>query len=205
MSHKGYAMESEIEDFFLRLTNQTKEDPILKTDSSGLIKLNRSFRVPTSGAMDSMSGDIITAISWLPKQLKVECKTRRQKTKKDGRIFVLELDWVRKNNREADIDHQMPVLVFAFKGDTSGNRLWWLMRVNDWHDLRARSSDPRNLRIPKCPGLVLNKKQDRLKIIHSQLSELSTIGDMGELAIDHLFYYLIPHSEFHVLMESLRV
>lgn len=208
MSHKGYQFESEIEDFFLELTGQTKKDPILKADEKGLIKVNRSFRIPTSGAMESMKGDILTAIPWLPRQFKVECKTRREKNKKDGRIFTLELDWVRKNNQEAKVDNQIPLLTFAFKGDTSGNRIWWLIQNNDYVRLTADLEKPKNLLYVACKTGIPNKKQDKLKFIHSLLLASSNESQkilIWNLHIDNDDYYLLTHNQFRDLMEQLRV
>ncbi len=198
MSHKGYAFESEIEDFFLRLTGQTKQDPILKSDSQGLIRLNRTFRIPTSGAMESMKGDILTAIPWLPKQLKVECKIRRQKSKKEGRIFTLELEWIRKNNEEGLADNQIPLLTFAFKGETTGNRTWWLVRATDYEYLGKLPS----MSYKTCPTGVLNKNQDKLKFVHSVLP--NGADTVWTLSIDNELYYLLNQDKFYILMSAIR-
>ena len=207
MSKRGYIFESEIEDFFLGLTNQKKSDPILKANKTGMIYLNRSFRIPTSGALDGMKGDILTAIPWLPKQFKVECKIRREKTKKEGRIFRLELDWVRKNNEEAEEDNQIPILTFAFKGDTTGNRVWWLLRNYDYDRLIMDFTQPHNILRGECKTGILNREEDKLKFVHSLLVAPTKILQekfVWTLVIDDQQYYLLHQNQFYDLMVQLR-
>jgi len=131
MAGKGYNFESEIEDFFLEMENKNKHTPLLVFDERGFLKVNRSFRVPASGAMDSIKGDIITANEKFTRQFKVECKSRLEKTKRDGQIVHAEKEWITKNEREAKEDNQVPVLCFSFKR-VQKNRIWWLMKEEDF-------------------------------------------------------------------------
>ena len=113
MSHKGYSLEHEIETYFLQIGNQDKNMPFDK----------RTFRVPFSGMMTSLKGDVRTnCINWLPQQLMIECKDRRTKNKNQGVVFNLELEWLFKLVKEAKAEDRMPVFIFAFKG-TKFNRL----------------------------------------------------------------------------------
>lgn len=197
MSHKGYIFESEIEDFFLALTNQKKKDPILKTDHTGMIRVNRTFRIPTSGAMESMKGDVLTAIPWLPKQMKVECKNRRERTKKDGPIFSIEIDWIEKNNAEAAADRQLPVLTLKFKR-TPTHRVWWLMRERDFRLLAKPLTNTVDFELKQ---MNIKVGKTRIKLIHSEISkdaQMTTIFIKGDT------YFLIPHHVFSDLMKRLK-
>jgi len=197
MSHKGYVFESEIEDFFLEFTGQTKKDPILKSDKMGMIKLNRTFRIPTSGAMDSMKGDVITSIPWLPQQLKVECKSRREKNKKDGPILNVELDWIEKNNQEAYDDYQLPILVVKFKR-IPHNRVWWIMKETDFDALMEPVKEQKVLGLGSA-DITITKT--RIKLVHKELAETA---DPILFLIDSEDYYLIPHHVFNDMMKKLK-
>jgi hypothetical protein len=130
MSHRGYGLEHEIEQYFLILTGHTNRDPIM--DSEG--RIQRTFRVPNSGAMRSLKGDIRTCVPWLPKQFLIEAKHRREKSK-DGSIFTpvyhLDMELVQKNVVEAEECGYMPVFAFAFKGSPR-NRLHAIFRQSDY-------------------------------------------------------------------------
>ena len=130
MSHKGYGLEHELEAYFLKLTGQTIQDPIM--DGNGNIK--RTFRVPSSGAMASFKGDVRTAVPWLPKQFLVEAKHRREKSKKGSKttpVYRLDMRLVNKNNSEADQVGLVPIFVFAFKGSPT-NRIQVIFREYDY-------------------------------------------------------------------------
>ena len=202
MSHRGYSLESEIEDFFLSLTNQTKQDPILKADDTGMIKLNRTFRIPTSGAMQSMKGDVLTAIPWLLKQLKVECKSRYVKTKGEGSIIFIEHEWIKKNNEEADADNQMPLLVFSFK-KVKKDRLWWVLKEQDLQKLISSVSfSSITKRYHRIMGgkYTTNKKGDKTKFIHKNLS--SVAEGVQTILINKEIYALVRHEDFRALIQS---
>lgn len=202
MSHKGYGFESEIEDFFLAFTKQTKKDPILKADESGFIRLNRTFRIPTSGAMDSMKGDVMTAIIWLPRQLKVECKSRYTSTKRDGATFTVEIEWITKNNAEAAADNQIPALVFSFKR-TKDKRIWWIMRKHDFDAVFGKGKTAISHEFFEAKPMFSEKK-DKFTFAHKVIGR-----PLGSTAIQtfHLMdelYYLIPHDLFQYVMENIR-
>jgi len=203
MSHLGYQLESEIEDFFLSFTGQTKHDPILKADDNGLIRLNRTFRIPTSGAMDSMAGDVVTCIPWLPCQLKIEAKSRYEKTKKDGSIIFIEHEWIRKNNKEAIIDNQIPLLAFTFK-KVKQDRLWWLLKDGDLQHLIQKVSFDCHARHWRRESGIhighLNKKKDKTKLIHKELLALN--DNIHLLTIDNEHYALLRHKDFETLMKT---
>lgn len=202
MSSKGYALESEIEDFFLSFTGQNKHDPILISDDTGLIRLNRTFRIPTSGAMDSMAGDVITCIPWIPKQFKVECKSRYYKTKKDGSAIMFEHEWVTKNNEEADADDQMPLLVFSFKR-VKKDRLWWVLKEQDLQKLiRSVSFSSLTKRYHRIVGCycTVNKKGDKTKFSHKDLSSVKE--GIQTIMIDKEIYVLVRHEDFRALIQS---
>jgi len=203
MSSLGYALESEIEDFFLSFTGQNKHDPILMSDDKGMIRLNRTFRIPTSGAMDSMAGDVVTCIPWLPRQFKVECKSRYEKTKKDGSIIFLEHEWIKKNNEEAETDHQMPLLAFTFK-KVKKDRLWWMVKQEDFHKLVHSVSFDQHTRAWNMSNdqtsYLPNKKGDKTRLVHSHLSQIT--DGVQTLIINEERYILLRHSEFTSLMKS---
>lgn len=130
MSKRGYRFESETEQFFLDLTGQNRNDSILKANGG----INRTFRVPGSGAMSALKGDVITAILWLEKQLKVECKQRHERNKKDGMIFFVEKEWIDKNTEEAIADNQIPILTLSFKG-AQNDRVWVIIEDEFYFDI----------------------------------------------------------------------
>lgn len=125
MSKKGYEFESEVEQLFLDLTGQARKDSLLKFNKKGELVVNRSFRIPNSGAMESIKGDIVTAVPWFPRQLKVECKARRTKLKR-GSVVNFDKEWIDKHTQEAKEDHQLAVWAFSFKG-VKHNRVWFFL------------------------------------------------------------------------------
>ena len=119
MSSRGYSFESEMEDYFLALEGKNKQSPIF--DKTG--KIARSFRVPTSGMMASMPGDVLTANPNFPHQFMVECKARSGKTKKSGQVFRLDMEWVEKNIAESKEAGYVPLFVLSFKRQKK-HRIW---------------------------------------------------------------------------------
>lgn len=119
MSNRGYSLEHEIEAVFLAIEGKTCQDPIF--DSTG--KICRTFRVPTSGMMASMPGDVLTANPKFDQQFMFECKARYQKNKKDGQIFRLNWSWITKNDEEAAKANYSPVFVLSFKR-VKQHKLW---------------------------------------------------------------------------------
>ncbi|MEE9214903.1 MAG: hypothetical protein V3U54_08935 [Thermodesulfobacteriota bacterium] len=197
MSKKGYAFESHLEDFFLSFTGQTKHDPILKTTSAGVIQINRSFRVPASGAMDALAGDVITYLPWLQQQFKVEAKERYEKTKMDGYVLNVEIEWINKNNEEAITDKQIPILAIKFKR-RSRNQVWWIMKKVDLTKL----IEPINNQVALDIGSVkVRVNKTRIKLIHKELSDINMIT---EFSLNDEDYLLIPHHVFNDVMERLK-
>jgi hypothetical protein len=113
MTHKGYGLEHETELYFLSLTGQTNKDLIISPVTG---TINRSFRVPASGALAALKGDVRTAIPWLKQQVLVECKDKRKKSKSGAQFYRLKMDIVQKNIEEAYAAGLIPVFLFAFKG-----------------------------------------------------------------------------------------
>lgn len=109
MSLKGYDLEHWTERFFLDLFGISPRSPIL--DETG--KILRSFRVPSSGALSSLKGDVIVP-NFLGFSLVIECKRRKEKTKKRGHQFSLKFDWLKKIQEEAK--DAIPVFVFSLTG-----------------------------------------------------------------------------------------
>jgi hypothetical protein len=113
-------LEHRIEGYFLALTGQSIQDPILNAQGH----IQRTFRVPASGAMASMKGDIRTAITWLPRQILVEAKHRRMKSKngsKSAPVYRLDMELVHKNEEEAKAIGFLPLFAFCFKGSPKNN------------------------------------------------------------------------------------
>jgi len=195
MSSKGYNFESEVEDWFLAFTGQNKHDPILKADDKGLIHVNRSFRIPSSGAMDSLKGDILTAIPGLPRQIKVECKSRYEHTKKDGQMIIVEKEWLSKNEAEAKADNQIPVLTFSFKR-LQKDRIWWIIKKADfgrWF----------NVMLPEIPQTIKpqeSKKKDTLKFAHKDLVSKKCLIFLESNTNES--YLLLSHTTFGNVLTS---
>lgn len=116
MSNKGYGFEHFIEGYFLQLTNQKITDPIFWHG-----KVNRSFRVPGSGAMSSLAGDVVTELPFLTTQFMVECKHRKQRHK-DGPVFRVPLKDLHKNLSESTKEDKLSLFAISYKG-TSENRI----------------------------------------------------------------------------------
>lgn len=111
MSHKGYGLEHEVEQWLLKIEEHTADTPMD----------DRSYRVPSSGAMTSLSGDVRSRIKWLPKQIIFECKARKNSSKKE-RSLRLEKIWLDKNRQEAEKENRLSIVVVSFK-QTPDNRL----------------------------------------------------------------------------------
>jgi len=131
MSHKGYGLEHETEIYFLELSGQTNKDPIISPKTGSL---NRTFRVPASGALAALKGDVRTAIPWLKKQLMLEAKDKRKKNSVGDQFYRLRMDIVQKNIDEATDANNIPVFLFAFKGSMT-NRKQVVMRQTDLCEL----------------------------------------------------------------------
>jgi hypothetical protein len=121
MSRKGYSLEHEVEDIFLKLAGQQREIPLSE----------RTFRVPQSGSIRGLKGDILTNVPFLPFQFLIECKSRRTKSAKNDFIFRLDTSWLSKVSQEADSVERVPLLVFSFKG-AKVDRLWCCIRKSDY-------------------------------------------------------------------------
>jgi len=133
MSSKGYALESEIEDMFLAYTGQTKKDPVIVGPT-----INRTFRVPTSGAMACLNGDVRTQVPFLKKQFMVECKRRKEKSSL-GKVYRLEWEWLRKNAEEADSDDMIPIHIVSFT-HANKNRMWVVFRGSEFFEFEGSES-----------------------------------------------------------------
>ncbi len=194
MSNKGYQLESELESFFLLFTNQTKKDSLFKDG-----KINRSFRVPNSGAMAALAGDVRTCLPFLKKQFMVECKGRTQSTKKGGKIYRLKYEWLQKNEKEADEEGLMPIHALSFKG-TKKSRVWVIFRKRDLKEFIPLSFDiiPLGLSMQKEKGksLTLQKNfldgyaERRVRIVGFDLKNIE--------------YAIIPLQVFKVYLTALK-
>ena len=116
---KGYSFEKEIERWLLKVAEQDES----------LSPLDRSFRVPCSGAMACMKGDVLTnKVKWLARDITFECKSRKddstdKQRKKEGlKSFRLEKEWLDKNREEAEKDGRLSVVCVNFKR-TMKNRI----------------------------------------------------------------------------------
>lgn len=109
MPLKGYDLEHWTERFFLDLFGISPKKPIL--DERG--RILRPFRVPSSGALSSLKGDVIVP-DFLGSQLVIECKRRKERTRKRGYQFSLRFDWLKKIQEEAG--DSIPVFVFSLTG-----------------------------------------------------------------------------------------
>jgi len=113
---RGYGLEHEIEDYFIKLDGKTRETSIFE----------RSFRVPFSGMLSSLKGDVRTNIKLFPKQLMIECKER----KSAGYTLTVESVWIEKLFTEADAESMVPVLCLSFKG--AKDRIYVVVRRKDF-------------------------------------------------------------------------
>jgi hypothetical protein len=136
LTHRGYGLEHETEIYFLDLNGQTNKDPIIGQTGS----IGRTFRVPASGALAALKGDVRTAIPWLKKQIMVECKDKRKKSADGSQFYRLKMDIVQKNIEEAQAANMIPVFLFAYKG-AMFNRKQVVMRKKDLEELLENFDD----------------------------------------------------------------
>jgi len=131
VSKKGYGLEHEIEVWLLKLAEQDVNTS----------PLERSFRVPNSGAMICLKGDVRTNnISWLPKGITFECKSRqndsksKEREKKKLKSLRLEKEWLDKNRKEADAEGRLSAVCINFKG-TKENRIHVVMPLEHFEEI----------------------------------------------------------------------
>lgn len=201
MSKLGYQFESEIENFFLDFEGLNKQTPLLGFDGTGNLLFKRTFRVPNSGAMQSIKGDIITALPWLSRQMKVECKSRYDSTKKDGPIINIDKSWITKNEQEARADHQIPALVFSIK-KVKTHRIWWVMHSDDFLNLRGTflSCFYTMHRAEK------EKQSNYIKFIHRSLlkTEEDSILTFHDPKLREGLYYVLSHETFSRKLRGIK-
>ena len=117
MSNKGYKLENDIENFLLKLAEQSRDLPMWK----------RCHRVPQSGAIRGEKGDVISVdVPFFDKQLMFECKRRKERLK-TGMLFTLPERWLTKNEDEAYSYELRPIFVGAF----TSARHWRMFVVTD--------------------------------------------------------------------------
>ncbi len=131
MSKKGYSLEHEIEVWICKLAEQ---DLILSP-------LDRSFRVPNSGAMANLKGDVRTnKIEWLPKDIIFECKHRKNAStskaseKKRLKSLRVEKEWLDKNRDEAEKENKLSAICISFK-HASKNRQHIIMPLDHFEEM----------------------------------------------------------------------
>jgi hypothetical protein len=77
-------------------------------------------RIPLSGSLSSMPGDVIT------ERFLVECKLRGSSGKKQ---IAIEKTWLRKIEKEAQAQGRIPLLVFKYKNDKAN---YVIMNLKDF-------------------------------------------------------------------------
>jgi len=204
MSNKGYNLESEIENFFLMLTGKKRNDPIILKDGS----FGRSFRIPNSGAMKSLKGDVIGILPWIKKFFKVECKHRYECTKKKGQYICILKEWIDKNNEEAKIDNQIPILCIAFKREKI-SKTWFIVEFDFFDNVRSYLNFfPSSINIEncvsvgkssKCPCIYLYKNK-LLKIIDGKKN-----WDIGHFNVWDRRFFAIPKTVMYKMLWRLLV
>ena len=144
--NRGYPLEHEVEQLFMDLAGQSRKNGLLE----------RTFRVPQSGSIRGLKGDIITKIPFLKKQFLIECKARKCMSKQ-GRVFRLDPDWLSKVEKEATELSMIPLLVFSFKG-AKKDRLWCCIRETDYIELFGKDYDIiKNVMISKKKYILTRK------------------------------------------------
>jgi len=163
--NKGYALEHEVEEVFLRFAKQDRNSPLSE----------RTFRVPQSGSIRGLKGDIVTNIPFLPFQFLVECKARKTKSKK-GPIFRLDSEWLPKLEKEAAETNKIPLLVFSFKGVKS-DRIWCCIRKTDYESIFNEE-----VKISE----TVKKSKKSFIFYHDKLQEYSLCGKFLVIKFDTL-------------------
>jgi hypothetical protein len=84
-------------------------------------------RIPLSGSLSSMPGDVVT------ERFLVECKLRGSSGKKQ---IAIEKAWLRKIEKEAQAQGRIPLLVFKYKDDKD---YYVILNLNDFLKLKEVS------------------------------------------------------------------
>lgn len=116
---KGYHFEHEIEELFLKLAGQTRDIPLI----------DRCFRVPASGSLRGLKGDVYTNVPFLKKQFLIECKARKVK-----KAFYVKREWLTKLEEEAKNINHIPLLAISFKG-AKKDRVFFFIKKKDYSEL----------------------------------------------------------------------
>jgi hypothetical protein len=122
--NKGYPLEHEIEQWVLNIEGKTLDESLE----------SRSFRVPYSGALRGFKGDVRTRITKLPKQLLIECKARKEKSKGESKSFRIIKEWLDKNYDDAVKENMWSVVIISFKGSTK-NRLHAIIPLDHFEEM----------------------------------------------------------------------
>lgn len=170
MSHKGYDLEHWVERFFLDLFKISSKSPVLSETG----KILRPFRVPSSGALSCLKGDVIVP-NFLGQTLVIECKRRKERTKKRGYQFSLRLDWLKKIQEEAK--DSVPVFVFSL---TQIKGKYFVFREEDFYRLFGQLSLQPLCISTERTTIILSKKE-----LKREFLKICFIS--GQLC----FYYLI--------------
>jgi len=163
--NKGYALEHEIEEVFLRFAKQDRNSPLSE----------RTFRVPQSGSIRGLKGDIITNVPFLPFQFLIECKSRKTLSKK-GPVFRLNAEWFPKLEEEASKANKVPLLVFSFKG-VKKDRIWCCVRKSDYESIFGE---------PIKVSSTVKKSRKSFILYHRTLQEHSLCGKFLVVKLDTL-------------------
>lgn len=162
MSNRGYFFEHFCENWALQLEGKTINDDMEQ----------RSIRVPTSGAMRGMNGDIRTRFNWLDKQLLVECKSRQNaSSKKDVRSIRLEKEWLDKNYEEAIKDKRLSAVMINYKG-TKHNRVHVVMPLDHFTELIQLIRDRKN-----AFSTLVDTREQEIKEYEQKLKNIHNTGD----------------------------
>jgi len=85
-----------------------------------IARLFQGKRIPLSGSLSSMPGDVITD------RFLIECKLRGSSGKKQ---IAIEKVWLKKIEKAAHIQNRIPLLVFKYKNDKS---YYAVLNLNDF-------------------------------------------------------------------------
>lgn len=185
---KGYRLEHTVETEIMKVADQTLDMPFH----------TRTYRVPTSGAMRGEKGDVRTKIPWdVPVQFMIECKDRRQETKKQGRIVRIEKLWLTKCWAEAESEKMMPMFIFAFKG-AMRRRIWCVLRTSDYDASGLWSA----FKGSEMPGRPVTETEKSLIV---SLDEINTYGNSTTANVRRFRHEDLIFMQFDIFLATLAV
>jgi protein subunit release factor A len=112
MSNLGYSLEIQVTEFFRELFKKALIDP--KNKIFRVIGSGRSKNATLTGGETTLEGDVSVEVSSLPKNILIECKHYKSRTKE--RSFAVKKEWLDQALHEAAKINRWSMVAIKFKG-----------------------------------------------------------------------------------------